>query len=112
MVCGLRHQPTEDEIREMFGHSLRIVNIEFGIDMDGWLLTYLAIVTFSSHSAARKALDSFKLWDDLTLKWMTTEGEITSTVKTKTSSFKYSLFTRDPVNSVFTIPIDNQYWNA
>ena len=96
----------------MFGHSLRIVDIEFGLDMDGWLLTYHAIVTFSSHSAARKALDAFKLWDELTLKWMTTEGEVTSTVKTKTSSFKYSLFTRDPVNNVFTIPIDNNYWNS
>jgi hypothetical protein len=106
----VKRQFTEDEVRGLFGNSNRIVGVQFissECPPDEWWNQFSAIVTFTSHSAARKALSYFTLWDEISLKWMTTDGNVTSNVKSKSQSFAYSLFTRDPVDSMYAIPVDS-----
>jgi hypothetical protein len=96
----------------MFGNCTRILKIQLVQNIDAWLVDQTAIVTFSSHSAARKALESFSEWDNHRLKWMTIDGVEITEIKSKSKSFHYQLFHKDPTGGFFTIPIDGEFYEG
>jgi hypothetical protein len=85
------------------------VEVRYGDDTEvagGWGHTFTAVVEFSSHSAARKALHAFTRWDEISLFWMTKNGDVTGPVKSKSPNYAFKLFSKDPTSTYLALPID------
>lgn len=57
---------TPDSIRNLFDREERIEDVQ--------IYGRYVILVFSSHSAARKTLDSFNQWGQYTIEWMSRDG--------------------------------------
>jgi hypothetical protein len=78
----LRYSSPE-EVKDWFTENKRIVKVDVHVNMEAWGANFYAIVTFTSHSAARKSLEGFKYWSTLTLQWMNINGEVVGEIKSR-----------------------------
>jgi hypothetical protein len=83
-----------------------------GIDMVQENNFLYAIVKFSSHSAARKTLESFVHFDRFKVEWFSVSGDVAGDVlamktehKKDKPIFAYKIFSRDLENKVFVMPL-------
>lgn len=74
---------------------------------------HFAIVSFNSHSAARKTVEGFNLWCRYKLEWLSQSGEVVSEVfhkkpegRRERKTFIHKLFWRDPEDRVLALPVD------
>lgn len=70
-VSPLSDTDTETSVANMFRNPSRIAHVKVTGDLERF-----ALVTFSSHSAARKTLSSFSKWNKYSVEWVSTSGEV------------------------------------
>lgn len=116
-VSGLTRSATATEVCQLFENSTRILAVtldtEVGVDAQ------FAMLKFTSHSAARKTLESFHKWDQHKVEWVSVTGEVVGDAchnkdkavegkRLDTFAFAYSLFLQDPKSCQYALPVDSQ----
>jgi hypothetical protein len=103
-LSGFHSKPSKFEVFSLFENSSRIRSIEF--------LGFSVLISFPSHSSARKTLESFSHWGTFKLFWISSDrsvlGEIQSRerISLKPVSFSFKLFFKDPACPAMCLPID------
>jgi hypothetical protein len=120
-VTGLAPTDTPTEVRKLFTNCTRIQSVVIDIEAVGDSLVTYAMLKFTSHSAARKTLESFHNWDKYKVEWVSVTGEIVGDachIKEKSETqrphfaFAYSLFLQDPRSYNYALPVDSQLLGA
>lgn len=62
-LSGLRREDNSDFVYSLFSKTLRIISITLHTEEIGLKTNHYSILEFSSHSSARKTLESFHHWD-------------------------------------------------
>ena len=86
-INGLGRLADELTVRTMFGNSSRIL----GIDIDQEEGNRFAVLTFASHSAARKTIDTYQCIAEHRMQWISVDGEVSAEVCLKKDE-PFSLF--------------------
>mmetsp|Transcript_3644 Transcript_3644/g.7825 ORF Transcript_3644/g.7825 Transcript_3644/m.7825 type:complete len:290 (-) Transcript_3644:669-1538(-) len=121
-VSGLEPTDTPADVCKLFKNSTRIQSVALEKEtVDGNLASY-AMLKFTSHSAARKTLESFHKWDKYKVEWVSVTGEVVGDAchnKEKAEikrlahfAFSYSLFLQDPKSCLYALPVDSQFHPA
>uniref|UniRef100_A0A7S3IAJ8 RRM domain-containing protein n=1 Tax=Fabrea salina TaxID=342563 RepID=A0A7S3IAJ8_9CILI len=85
-VSGLPHSADCEFVRQLFSNDLRIKEVE--IESEG-----VAVLKFSSHSAARKTVDTYKEKEGVyILEWVSVNGEVSGPVTIRKKSNVFSFF--------------------
>lgn len=104
-VSGFHSKPSNFEVFSLFENSSRIKTIEN--------IGSSVLISFPSHSSARKTLESFSHWGTFKLFWVSSDrsvlGEIQSRerISLKPVSFSFKLFFKDPCCAWLCLPIDS-----
>ena len=100
---------SNDSVKSLFGNSKRISDIE--LYNEGSHI--YAILKFSTHSAARKTLESFNGWEKYKVEWISITGDSAGDANHKRGEpkkdrvlFVYKVFHRDPESKALVLPID------
>ena len=95
-------------VKNLFLKPERIVSIELYLEASN----HYAIVRFSSHSAARKTLESFSSFDSYKVEWFSVSGDVAgdvlsakSEVKKEKPAFVFRVFSRDVLNKSMVMPL-------
>ena len=107
---------TNEEIRRFFTNSVRIQQVSLHVqDIDGKAIHY-ALLSFNSHSSARKTLEGFHYWDKYKVEWVSPLGDVVGDAhyarhkmeeyRKHHPTFDYIIFDRDPHGYVFSLPLD------
>lgn len=95
----------------LFSNSKRISDIE--LYNEGECL--YAILKFSTHSAARKTLESFIGWEKYKVEWISITGDNAGSANKKRGEgkkdrvlFVYKVFHRDPESRALVLPLDSE----
>ncbi|CAG9315382.1 unnamed protein product [Blepharisma stoltei] len=83
-ISGTKLPMTTDFVKSLFSNFSRIKSIEVKDDY--------AILNFSSHSAARKTIETFRSEESLNLEWINSNGDIIGSVILKKRTSEFSLF--------------------
>ena len=100
---------SNDSVKSLFGNCKRISDIE--LYNEGSHI--YAILKFSTHSAARKTLESFNGWEKFKVEWISITGDSAGDANHKRGEpkkdrvlFVYKVFHRDPESKALVLPID------
>lgn len=116
-ISGLDYADSTADVCNLFKNSTRIQTVELAKDSaEG---SVCAMLKFTSHSAARKTLESFHLWDKYKVEWVSITGEVvgdachnkekTESRRLTTFAFSCSLFLQDPKSyCLYVLPVDSQ----
>lgn len=115
-MSPLTAEITSEEIRRFFTNSVRIQQVSLHIqDVDGKAIHY-ALLSFNSHSSARKTLEGFHHWDKYKVEWVSPLGDVVGDAhyarhkmeeyRKHHPTFDYIIFDRDPHGYVFSLPLD------
>lgn len=113
-VSGILPTDTPTSVSNLFQNSSRILSVTLDKETVRGRPEPFAILKFTSHSAARKTLESFDSWDKFKVEWVSITGEVVgdaSHPKQKPVSqlaFAYSLFLQDPKSCQYALPVDSQ----
>ena len=115
-LSGLQKNDNKKEIFSLFSNTTRVKNIKFDKEITNGELSYYCILTFNSHSSARKTLEGFSSWNKYKIYWVNINGEIISDAhyakqkienyRKYNPTFQYCLFERDPLGHIYSLPID------
>ena len=110
-ICPLPLDFSNESVKYLFGNSKRISDIE--LYNEGSHI--YAILKFSTHSAARKTLESFHGWEKYKVEWISITGDNAGDANHKRGEpkkdrvlFVYRVFHRDPQSKALVLPIDNE----
>mmetsp|Transcript_8404 Transcript_8404/g.16737 ORF Transcript_8404/g.16737 Transcript_8404/m.16737 type:complete len:308 (+) Transcript_8404:830-1753(+) len=117
-VSGLEPADSPADVCKLFKNSSRIQSISLAKEFaEGEEVAY-AMLKFTSHSAARKTLESFHKWDKYKVEWVSVTGEVVGDAchnkekadskRVTTIAFSYSLFLQDPKSYLYALPVDSQ----
>jgi hypothetical protein len=117
-VSGLTTADTPADVCKLFQNSTRVQSLSIEQEAVESRLNVYAL-KFTSHSAARKTLESFHDWDQYKVEWVSVTGEVVCDAchnKDKSADFRvlapiafsYSLFLRDPESFLYALPVDSQ----
>ena len=115
-MSGLGPDITCGEIRSFFTNSVRIQEVTLQWhELDGKVI-YYALLSFNSHSSARKTLEGFHHWDKYKVEWISPLGNVVGDAhyarhkmeeyRKHHPTFDYMIFDRDPQGYVFSLPVD------
>lgn len=90
-ISGLGRNADELTVRNLFAHTRRVLHLKLDPEKAGQSAT----LTFSSHSAARKTLETFHGSSLLRLEWVSVTGEVTGAVNFNKEE-AFSLFSSGP----------------
>jgi tetratricopeptide (TPR) repeat protein len=118
-VSGLEPADSAADVCKLFQNSTRIQSIALGKELIDLRQNWYAMLKFTSHSAARKTLESFHNWEKYKVDWVSVTGEVVGDAchnKDKLADFKrvapiafcYSLFLQDPRSYLYALPVDSQ----
>ena len=101
---------TLDTVLCLFSNTKRISDIE--LYNEGSHI--YAILKFSTHSAARKTLESFVGWENFKVEWISITGDNAGSANHKRGElrkdrvlFVYKVFHRDPESKVMVLPLES-----
>jgi hypothetical protein len=101
---------TTEMVKNLFGNDKRISDVE--LYSEGPHI--YAILKFSTHSAARKTLESFLAWEKFKVEWISITGDSAGDANHKRGEpkkdrvlFVYKVFQRDPESKALVLPIDS-----
>lgn len=117
-VSGLQSFDTPAEVCSLFKNSTRIISVAIGRETVDGLKSTFALLKFTSHSAARKTLESFHDWEVYKVEWVSVTGEVVGDAchskeraevkRLAQFVFTYSLFLQDPKSWLYALPVDSQ----
>lgn len=117
-VSGLEPNDTTSDVCKLFKNSTRIQSVALGKEAIDNTRICFAMLKFTSHSAARKTLESFHLWEKYKVEWVSVTGEVVGDAcynKEKADAkrlsqfaFSHSLFLQDPKCFLYALPVDSQ----
>ena len=112
----LSFDTTSDEVLALFSNSVRIQRVTLRKEVIDEKANYYALLSFNSHSSARKTLESFNSWDKYKVEWISSLGEVIGDAhyarhkmeeyRRHHPTFDYIIFERDPHGYVFSLPLD------
>jgi RNA recognition motif-containing protein len=115
MSC-LTQDVTTEEIRSLFSNAVRIQHISLHLEEIDGKVNHFAVLSFNSHSSARKTLEGFHSWDRFKVEWISPTGEVMGDAhyarhkmeeyRKHHPTFDYVIFDRDPHGYVFSLPLD------
>lgn len=116
-ISNLNSSATESDIHQMFENPVRIKSIEFSNESIHKHLNNFCIVSFNSHSSARKTLEGFHHWDKYKVEWINNENKIVGDAhyyrqkmedyRKSHPTFDYQIFDRDPCGYIYCLPLDS-----
>jgi RNA recognition motif-containing protein len=118
-VSGLTTADTPADVCMLFKNATRVQSVSIEQEVVEGRLNVYALLKFTSHSAARKTLESFHEWEQHKVEWVSVTGEVVCDAchnKDKSADFRvlapiafsYSLFLRDPGSYLYALPVDSQ----
>ena len=107
-ISGLPQSAKKNTVINLFSKPERIQAVDIYEDNIG----VYAIVKFSSHSAARKTLESFVHFDSFKVEWFSISGDVGGDVlstkiefKKDKPAFMSKIFNRDHINKDYVMPL-------
>ena len=107
-ISGLPQSAKKNTVINLFSKPERIQAVDIYEDNIG----VYAIVKFSSHSAARKTLESFVHFDSFKVEWFSISGDVGGDVlstkiefKKDKPAFMSKIFSRDHINKDYVMPL-------
>lgn len=115
-ISPLTPEINSEGIRRFFSNSIRIQQVSLHVqELDGKLI-YYGLLSFNSHSSARKTLEGFHHWDKYKVEWISPLGDVVGDAhyarhkmeeyRKHHPTFEYIIFDRDPHGYVLSLPID------
>lgn len=119
-MSSLPANVTPSSVKSLFTNPVRIQEVSVRTEEIDGKQSYFALLSFNSHSSARKTLEGFHLWDKHKIQWVTPMGELAGDAhyarhkmeeyRKHHPTFEYMIFDRDPQGYVFSLPLDvNDY---
>lgn len=115
-ISGLEPWQTSDDIKNLFKNPVRVQSIVFDNEKFQGEINYYCIVTFNSHSSARKTLEGFCGWKDCRVEWVSISGDVIcdahyakqriNQYRYHNPTFEYRIFDREQIEYLYTMPID------
>lgn len=108
-ISPLPVESSLEDVLNLFSNCKRITDVE--LYNEGSSL--YAILKFSTHSAARKTLESFVGWEKYKVEWISITGDSAGNANHKRGEsrkdrvlFVYRVFHRDPESRALVLPLD------
>lgn len=107
-LSGLPTRNSVTFVHSLFSDPSRIQSVVFKREtLPSGKLGCYALISFVSHSSARKTYDTYIENPEYVLEWLSTLHTVSWT--TPSEYFSYSLFLPDPKNGTRVLPVDSFY---
>ncbi|CAG9318941.1 unnamed protein product [Blepharisma stoltei] len=98
-ISGLPLNSNQESVKALFGDGFRIKGIELTEQLWQEKIVMIAMISFSSHSAARKTVESYRHTEGYCLEWATLEGEVVGPINIKKKNMEFSYFAGGKVDN-------------